>query len=127
MAAKIPLHMKKFTGDNTQNWIHWITQFEAHYSAVDVGAGKKLPTLLCCLENTAFTLVSNLIIADAATTYDQAKDVLKTRFCGEEYKRILQVKLQSLKFVKGMNINSFIDELMCHDQKFIFFGRCRNR
>ena len=74
---------------------------------------EKLPTLLCCLENTAFTLVSNLIIADAATTYDQAKDVLKTRFCGEEYKRILQVKLQSLKFVKGMNINSFIDELMC--------------
>ena len=75
--------------------------------------GKKLPTLLCCLENTAFTLVSNLIIADAHTTYYQAKDVLKTCFCGEEYKRILQVKLQSLKFVKGMHIKSFIDELMC--------------
>ena len=90
MAAKIPLHMKKFTGDNTQNWIHWMTQFEVHCSAVDVDAGKRLPTLLCCLENTAFSLVSNLVIAEAATTYDEAKENLKIRFCGEEYKRILQ-------------------------------------
>ena len=36
----------------------------------------------------------------------QVKDKFEQRFCGEEYKKNLQIKLQNLKFVKGTRTNS---------------------
>ena len=35
------------------------------------------------------------------------KDKFEQRFCGDEYKSNLQIKLQKLKFAKGTPINSF--------------------
>ena len=111
MAAKIPSHISKFRGDNNQSFKDWIAQFEAHCTALDVGAGKKIATLLCCLDSTAFSAVTEMIAADGAITYDNIKANLTTRFCGDDYKRSLQNKLQSLKFIKGTNINTFVNDL----------------
>ena len=111
MAAKIPSHIPKFKGDNNQSFKDWIAQFEAHCTALDVGAGKKVATLLCCLDSTAFSAVTEMIAADGAITYVNIKASLTTRFCGDDYKRSLQNKLQSLKFIKGTNINTFVNDL----------------
>ena len=82
MAAKIPSHIPKFRGDNHQSFKDWIAQLEAHCTALDVGAGKKIATLLCCLDSTAFSAVTEMIGADGAITYDNIKANLTTRFCG---------------------------------------------
>ena len=66
--------------------------------------------MFCCLEGTAFFYFCNLT-ADANITYAQVKDEFEQRFCGDEYKRNLQIKLQNLKFVKGTPINSFATEV----------------
>ena len=111
MAYKIPSHIQKFKGDNNQSFRVWIMQFEAHCRALDVKDGKKIPALLCCLESSAFSAVTQMIADDSLVTYEDIKKNLTSRFCGVEYKRNLQIKLQSLKFLKGTNINSFMDEL----------------
>ena len=103
MAAKIPLHIPKFRGDNNQSFKDWIAQFEAHCTALDVGAGKKVATLLCCLDSNASSAVTEMIAADGAITYVNIKANLNTRFCGDYYKRSLQNKLQSLKFINPIS------------------------
>ena len=44
-----------------------------------------------CLDVTAFTYVSQLMIADAEITYDQMKIALANKFTGAEYKRKLEI------------------------------------
>ena len=57
--SKLP-KVEKFKGDNTQNFKIWIKQFEAHCSAATVTDGKKLDTLQCCVEGTAFSYLCDL-------------------------------------------------------------------
>ena len=86
-------------------------QFEGHLKALEIENDKRLDILYCCLEGTAFSHLCNLRTANANITYAQVKDEFEQRFCGDEYKRNLQIKLQNLKFVKGTPINSFATEL----------------
>ena len=111
MASKIPNHIQKFRGDNLQSFKDWIAQFEAHITALNIANDKKIPTLLCCIESTAFSVLSEFLAANDQATYAQAKEHLTTRFCGDDYKRNLQIKLQGLRFQKGTNINTFVNEL----------------
>ena len=111
MAAKISAHIKKFKGDNSQNFSLWLPQFRAHCDAIGLANDKYNSTLLCCLEDTAFSEVAHYLAATPAATFEQVCGRLKTRFCGDDYKLTLQVKLQSMKFVPGVNVNTFIHEL----------------
>ena len=63
------------------------------------------------LEGTAFSHLCNLRTANANIIHAQVKDEFEQIFCGDEYKRNVQIKLQNLKFVKGTPINSFAAEL----------------
>ena len=109
--AKKP-KIDKFKGDNEQNFSLWIKQYEAHCIAVGVTEGKKLGTLLCCVEGTAFSYLSELKEDEEnEATYATVKGSFMKRFCGEEFKRGLQIKLQNLRFTKGTPINVFTDEL----------------
>ena len=108
--SKIP-KIEKFKGDNSIDFKLWITQFEVHLKALVIEDEKRLDILFCCIEGTAFSYLCNLRAANENITYQQTKVEFERRFCGEEYKRNLQIKLQNLKFVKGTPINSFATEL----------------
>ena len=64
------------------------------------------------LEGTVFSHLCNLRTANANIIHAQVKDEFEQIFCGDEYKRNEQKKLQNLKFVKGTPINSFVAELI---------------
>ena len=108
--SRIP-KIEKFRFDNSTDFKIWITQFEGHLRALEIENDKRLDILFCCLEGTAFSHLCNLRTANANIAYAQVKDEFEQRFCGDEYKRNLQIKLQNLKFVKGTPINSFATEL----------------
>ena len=111
MTSRIP-KIEKFRGDNAQNFATWIKQYEAHCVAVGVTDAKKLDTLLCCVEGTAFTYLCELRDAEGdPPTYAAVKTAFMTNFCGDEFKRCLQLKLQNLKFAKSTPINTFVNEL----------------
>ena len=109
--SNIASHLPKFRGDNTQNISTWLKQFEAHCTMLEVRMPRKLPALLCCLEDTAFSEVSQIMADDDTITYEEVIVELERKFSGPDYRRKLQVKLQSLIFTKGMNINTFVNEL----------------
>ena len=106
----IASHLPTFRGDNTQNISTWLKQFEAHCTMQEIRNTRKLPALLCCLEDTAFTEVSQWITDDNGTTYEEI--IVEQKFSGADYRRKLQAKLQSLVYTKENNINRFINELL---------------
>ena len=63
------------------------------------------------LEGSAFFHLCNVRTANANIIHAQVKDEFEQIFCGDKYKRNVQIKLQNLKFVKGTPINSFAAEL----------------
>ena len=102
----------KFKGDHSQNFTIWIKQFEAHFAAATIAEGNKLDTLLCYFEGTAFTYLCDLKEDEEnPATYANVKAVFLQRFCGVDFKRNLEIKLQSLRFRKDTCVSSFIDEL----------------
>ena len=107
IASSLP----KFRGDNIQNINTWLQQFDAHCVMTEIRPPRKLPALLCCLEDTAFAEITQLMADDEDITYEEVRNILVTKFSGADYRRKLQVKLQSLLFTKGTNINSFVHEL----------------
>ena len=111
--SRIP-KIEKFRGDNSADFKIWITQFEGHLRALEIENNKRLDILFCCLEGTAFSHLCNLRTADANITYAQVKDEFEQRFCGDEYERNLQIKLQNLKFVKFLRYRT-----KKHDKSFI--------
>ena len=108
IASRLP----EFRGDNTQNISTWLKQFEAHCTMQEIRNTRKLPALLCCLEDTAFTEVSQWITDGDGTTYEEIIVELERKFSGAYYRRKLQVKLQSLVYTKEKNINTFSNELL---------------
>ena len=104
---KIP-SMTKFKGDNEVSFNKWILRFEAQSDALDVENNKKRQVLLCCLEDSAFTLASQRINTENDITYDNLKAALAEAFSGEDYKRTLETKLRNLKFT---NMNLFCNSL----------------
>ena len=103
--------IEKFRGDNDQSFRIWLAMLEAQMQALGTEYDKKRETLLCCLEKAAFQLATATITADNEMTHDGLTTVMRERFCGSEYKRLLEVKLRNLKFKPGTKINSFIHEL----------------
>ena len=67
--------------------------------------------MLCCLEDSAFTLTSQRINAENDITYNNLKAALAEAFSGEDYKRTLETKSRNLKFTKGTNKNLFCNSL----------------
>ena len=67
---KIP-SMTKFKGDNEVSFNKWILRFEAQSDALDVENNKKRQVLLCCLEDSAFTLASQRITTENGITHNQ--------------------------------------------------------
>ena len=109
--SKLP-KVEIFKGDQSQNFAIWIKQFEAHCAAATIAEGKKLDTLLCCVEGTAFTYLCDLKEDEEnPATYANVKAAFQQRFCGVEFKRNLEIKLQILRFRKDTCMSSFIDEL----------------
>ena len=90
---------EKFRGDNRAVSKIWITQCEGHLRALEIENEKRLDILLCCLEGSPFSYLRKLRTANTNITYAQVKDESEQRFCGDEYKRNLQIKSQNLKFV----------------------------
>ena len=86
-------------------------QFQGHFRELEIENDERLDIFFCYLEGTAFSHLCNLRTANANITYVQVKDEFEQRFCGDEYKRNLQIKLQNLKFVKGTPTNSYATEL----------------
>ena len=109
-SPKIPA-IKKFKGDNTQDFLLWIRQFECHCDALDVRPARRVSTLLCCLEATAFTIVSSWVVERDNLRYDDIKALLQERFGGRDYRRKLEAKLQGIKFKRGTNVNEFVSDL----------------
>ena len=68
-------------------------------NALETAHNKKRETLLCCLERSAFATATAEITENNEITYDELKDALKTRYSGDDYKR-----LRNLKFKPGMKI-----------------------
>ena len=99
--------IKKFKGDNEVSFNKWIIQFEEQTEALGVENKRKRQVLLCCLEDSAFTLASQRINAANNITYDNLKAALAEAFSGEDYKQTLEAKLRNLKFTKCTNINLF--------------------
>ena len=100
--------IKKFKGDNEVSFNKWILQFKAQSETLGVENNRKRQVLLCCLEDSAFTLASQRINVANNITYDNLKAALAEAFCGEDYKRTLETKLRNLKFTKCTNINLFL-------------------
>ena len=67
--------------------------------------------LLCCTDGSAFAYASQAIVASTDISYVNLKKSMKERFCGDDYKRNLQAKLQNLHFCKGTKIIPFVHEL----------------
>ena len=86
--SRIP-KIEKFSGDSYMDFKIWIPQFEGHLRALEIENDKKLDILFCCVEGTVFSYLYNLRAADANITYAQIKDEFEQRFCGDEYKKIL--------------------------------------
>ena len=86
--SRIP-KIEKFRGDSYMDFKIWIPQFERHLRALEIENDKKLDILFCCVEGTVFPYLYNLRAADANITYAQIKDEFEQRFCGDEYKKIL--------------------------------------
>ena len=109
--SKLP-KVEIFKGDQSQNFAIWIKQLEAHCAAATIAEGKKLDTLLCCVEGTAFTYLCDLKKDEEnPATYANVKSAFQLRFCGVEFKRNLEIKLHSLRFRKDTCVSNFIDEL----------------
>ena len=84
--TKIP-SIKKFIADNEVSFNEWILQFETQSDALGVENNKKGQVLLCCLEDSAFTIASQKINAVNDITYDNLKAALAEAFSGEDYKQ----------------------------------------
>ena len=109
---KIPT-VVKFTGDNDSGFDLWCAQFEAQLKALGIKdeQNKWRDLLLCCTDGSAFAYASQAIVASADISYVNLKKSMKERFCGDDYKRNLQAKLQNLRFRKGTKIIPFVHEL----------------
>ena len=107
--SRIP-KIEKFRGDNSADFKIWIAQSEGHWRALENENDKRLDIFFCCSEGTAFSHLCNLRAANANITYAQVKYEFEQRFCRDEYKSNLRIKLQNLKFVKDTPINSFAAE-----------------
>ena len=84
-------------------------EFEAR--ALDINQNKWRDILLCFTESTAFTFTDMKIAEDKTITYNILKIEMKRRFFGDDYCRTLQHKFRKLTLRKGINVNTFIDEL----------------
>ena len=104
-------NIKKFKGVNEVSFNKWILPYEAQNDAIGVENNRKRQMLLCCLEDSAFTLASQRINAANDTTYDNLKAALAEAFSGEDYKRMLKTRARNLKFAKDTNINLFCNSL----------------
>ena len=91
-------NVEKFTGYNEVSFHNWILRFEAQVGALGIPNARRNQMLLCCLDATAFTYLSQLMIADADITYEQIKTALSNKFTCAEYKRKLEIKLRGLRF-----------------------------
>ena len=54
--------------------------------------------------------MSQAILADATIKYYDVKKGIKERFCRDDYKQAVQVKLRNLRFRKGTKIVPFVHE-----------------
>lgn len=108
--TKIP-NIQKFKGDNRASFKDWKLQFEAQLAVLEIEDDKRKEVLLCCTEGGAFQTIVAFMSANANATYTDIINHLNTKYSGEEYKRMLEVKLRNLVFKKGMNINSFANDL----------------
>ena len=84
-------------------------EFEAR--ALDINQNKWRDILLCFTESTAFTFTDTKIAEDKTITYNILKIEMKRRFFGDDYCRTLKHKFRELTLRKGINVNTFIDEL----------------
>ena len=83
--SKLP-KVEKFKGDNTQNFAIWIKQFEAHCTALTVADARKLDTLQCCVEGTAFSYLCDLKEDENnQATYNTVKTAFEAKFFINEY------------------------------------------
>ena len=103
--------LPKFRGDFTQSYEHWIKMFEVQLKVTAADEDRYKNILLCCCEDAAFRSLSNLLAAEEDTMYDEMKETLSEKFCGDEYKRTLQTKLRNMKFQPPMKVTTFINDL----------------
>eukprot|EP00794_Sanderia_malayensis_P001296 gene1296-1431_t len=108
--------IQNFKGDNFVSFNTWVLQFEAQLNALEVkNEGKKWrDILLCCAESSAFATVSNATIENGNIKYEDLKKELTEMYWRPEYKRTLEAKLRTLKFVPGHNIAAY-----CHEIKSV--------
>ena len=67
--------------------------------------------LMCLTDGNVFTILQKVIEVKAKASYNDLTRALEERFCGDDYKRTLETKLQGLQYRKNVNINNFIHEL----------------
>ena len=68
--------------------------------------------LLCCVGGISFTYLCDLKEdAENPATYAAVKAAFQTKFCCDEFKQMLMLKLQNLRFTREKPITSFLDEL----------------
>ena len=107
---KIP-NIVRFKGDNETSFDQWCLYFELQLKALGVADDKRKDLLVCCTEGSAFTFVSETILATPDITYSDLKGAIKDDFCGEEYRTALETKLRNRKFRKGLKVTTFAREL----------------
>ena len=111
---KIP-NIEKFKGENKQSFAQWIAKFEAQCSALDISSAddkkKWRDMLMVTTDGDAFSTIITEISRLNTITYVALKDIMQTKYTGDNYKRYLETKLHALKFQKGTNITEFLHEL----------------
>ena len=74
--------------------------------------GRWRDLLLCTTEGKAFTFKTTKIgVSDGKISYAECKSRILEHFYGSDYQRTLEMKLRSLRFLRGMNISNFVTDL----------------
>ena len=108
--ARLP-NIERFHGDNKQSFSEWIQIFIAQLEVLDIDEEKFKQTFFALCEGKAFTFVSQCMASRNNAIFTDMKKTMMEEFCGEVYKRRLEIKLQTIKFTEESNIPLFSLEL----------------
>ena len=99
--------IERFRGDNKQLLRKWIQIFTEQLEVLDIEEEKFKQTLLCLCKGKAFTFVSQYMVSCNNANFTEVIETIMEEFCGSDYKRTSETKLQVKKFTKESDIPIF--------------------
>lgn len=103
--------IESFRGDNKQLLPKWIQIFTEQLEVLDIEEENFKQTLFCLCKGKAFTFVSQYMVSCNNANFTEVIETIMEEFCGGDYKRTLETKLQVKKFARESDIPIFSQEL----------------